>query len=390
MPNDRPLPAEDFHVDADIRVAETLPARAFTDPEFQRLEMATLFERSWLLVPEPAAPGDLQRPLAEALAPRGARVPVTLLGRPLFLQRGWDDDALRLFPNTCTHAWYPLVLGPSRGPSVTCGQHGRKFSCDGRFLSQAGFEKAEGFPRESDHLTLMPVEAWAGLLFACLGAPRAPLEDVLAPVRASVAKLPLDRMTHSGVPPERRTVDGNWKLHAWNYMDSFHVAHVHRAPGGLADAIDLASYRTEIHGDAALQWAYARNPDHGFPTSQLPERFADTTGEGRRVFALWWLVLPNLALNFYPWGLSVNCWMPGGDPERTDFLWSHHVVDEDLYARRDATWLSEQVDREDVDALALVRRGMRSGHAPRGRFAAGAEAGPHWFHRRVYESVVLG
>ncbi len=385
----------DFQVDEDIRKAETLPAGAFIDPGFLERELATVFSRAWLLVPDRGAgalTGEDARPLAEALAVRGARVPISVAGKPLFLQRGWDDDRLRCFPNVCTHAWYPLVTGPSRGSSLTCGQHGRKFDCGGRFLSQPGFDgagaKGAAFPRECDHLRALPVEAWGPFLFVCLGTepPLAPLADVLRPVSESVAAIPQDGMRPVANPAgEVREVGGNWKQHAWNYMDSFHVTYIHRAPGGLADAIDLASYRTELHRHAALQWVYARDPAHGFDPALVPARMRHPE---KRVFALWWFVFPNLALNFYPWGLSVNVYMPVPDhPDRTLFLWYQRVLDEAKWRDRDRIWLSKQVDEEDVDAMAQVARGIRSGLAPRGRFAPDAETGPHWFHKRVYETV---
>ena len=50
-------------------------------------------------------------------------------------------------------------------------------------------------------------------------------------------------------------------------------------------------------------------------------------------------------------------------------------------------WLSSQVDAEDVDALAQVARGLRSGFAPRSKFAPEQERGVHWFHRLVSRSV---
>src|SRR5687767_13491125 len=103
-----PLTAEQCRVDDDIRRAETLPAAAFVDGEFAQRELDTLFRTSWQLLPDH---GDDPRPLDEQVTARGTRVPVSLLGRPLYLQRGWDDDVLRAFPNTCTHAWHPLVLG---------------------------------------------------------------------------------------------------------------------------------------------------------------------------------------------------------------------------------------------------------------------------------------
>src|SRR5262249_19693462 len=161
----------DFHVDDDIRRAEGLPARAVTDVHFLNRELATIFERAWLAVPDAAGPargatGDDARPLVQQVASRGSRVPIAQLGRPLFLQRGWDDDALRCFPNTCTHAWFPLVIGASRGPTLVCGQHGRRFDCEGKFVSQQGFTgDIPDFPRPCDHLTSLPIQTWRRLTF---------------------------------------------------------------------------------------------------------------------------------------------------------------------------------------------------------------------------------
>lgn len=380
------LQPKDFEVHADIARASTLPASAFTSREFLRAELATVFASSWLLLPERGGPDARAdpRPLADLVTRRGACAPFTLLDKPLFLQRDWSGR-LHAFPNVCTHAWHTLVQGPERLRSITCPQHGRQFDCAGRFQSQPGFEKAAGFPRDEDHLRDLPVAAWAKLVFACLGSPALPFEEAFGPVAESVKDLGVEGFQRKPLAAEARELPGNWKQHAWNYMDSLHIPYIHRKPGGLADAVELDTYRTELFPHAALQWAYAREPAHGFAPELLPKRFA---AKRRRVFALWWFVWPNLTLNFYPWGLSVNVYEPMPDkPDRTRFLWYHHVADEKKYAERDAVWKMREVDDEDVDALSQVRRGAASGLAARGRFAPGKEEGPHWFHRKVYEGV---
>jgi choline monooxygenase len=368
------------HVDDDIRRAETLPASAFTEPSFLARELDTIFRSSWLCVPER---GDDPRPLDEQVAARGSRVPITVLDRPLFVQRGWDDDTLRCFPNTCTHAWFPLVIGASRGPTLVCGQHGRRFDCQGKFVSQQGFTgDIPDFPRDCDHLTSLPISTWRRLTFVNMD--KAASFDV-SEIDASLAKMPAmpERMS-----AEIRDIHGNWKQHAWNFLDHFHIGFVHRAPHGLADAIDLASYKTELYDKSVLQWVYARDAADGFDPAWLPERFHDTSGKNRRVFALWWFVFPNLALNFYPWGLSVNVYQPiPGRPDSTRFVWYQFALDRDKHAERDRRWLSSQVDAEDVDALAQVSRGLRSGFAPRGRFAPEHEQAAHWFHRSVARAI---
>jgi len=370
-----------WHVDDDIRLAEGLPASTFTDREFLSRELATIFSRSWQVVTER---GEDPRPLDEQLAARGSRVPITVNDKPLFLQRAWDDEALRAFPNTCTHAWYPLVLGASRGPTLVCAQHGRRFDCAGKVISQQGFETKA--MRPCDSLTALPVEAWRRLTWINFDPHAARLETVLAPVESSLAKMPAipERMS-----AEIREVPGNWKQHAANYLDQFHIGFVHRAPGGLADAVDLGSYTTELYDQSVLQWVYARDPSDGFDPTWLPDRFADP--KGRRVFALWWFIFPNLTLNFYPWGLSVNIYSPIPDrPDATRFTWYQLALDRAKHAERDRRWLSSQVDAEDVDALAQVARGLKSGFAPRSKFAPEQERGVHWFHRAVARAIVPG
>ncbi len=315
---------------------------------------------------------------------RGAAAPFALLGKPLFLQRDWDGT-IRAFPNVCTHAWHTLVAGPERHRVVTCPQHGRQFDAAGRCLSQPAFDKLPGFPSDEDHLPAYPVEALGDLLFTCLGEPEIPFTRALAPVLDSITRFPVDALRRRPLDGEVRELAGNWKQHAWNYLDSLHIPFVHKRPGGLADAIDASSYRTELFDRAVLQWAFAREAAHGFDPAFLPDRFRDGA---RRVFALWWFVFPNLTLNFYPWGLSINSYEPvPGKPGRTLFRWYHHVLDEDAYAKRDAWYFLTDTDAEDVDALTHVARGVASGLAGRGRFAPGAEAGPHWFHRLVDRSV---
>jgi choline monooxygenase len=370
-------PAE-FHVDEDVAKARTLPARAFTDPAFLNAELATIFARNWLF----AAPPDESegRSLAEMLVLRGSHLPLTVLDQPLFLQRDWQGR-LRCFPNVCTHAWFPLVHGPGRERVIVCRQHGRRFDTQGRFVSQPGF--AGGCPE--DDLPDLPVAEWGPFLFVGLGQPAMPFAEAWKDIDASAACLPLAQLRRRPAASDVREVDGNWKQHAWNYMDVFHLTYIHRAPGGLVDALDMDSYRTELSAGAALQWAYANDPAHGFDPSLLPARFGHPT---KRVFALWWFVFPNLTLNFYPWGLSVNVYMPvPGKPNRTQFLWRHYVFDEARYERIEEIWLNRQVDAEDVDAIRQVSRGARSSLARPGRFAPGEETGPHWFHRLVYAGV---
>ncbi len=382
----RSISAEKVFVDPEIGRAESLPASAFVDPEFLTLELRTVFANTWLFVPQKRISEQDSVALSDILTKNGSRVPFSLLERPLFLQR--RTEGLNCFPNVCTHAWHPLVESADAGGRIICPQHGRQFGADGKFLSHAGFERLRDFPRESDHLRSLHVEEWGPFVFVCLENPLIPFRELLENVQQSIPGIPIRSLKYHYVPDEVREVEGNWKQHAWNYMDNYHIRFVHKGPGGLSDAIDLNSYRTELYHYSALQWAYARKPEHGFNPDQVAPRFQDARHPDRRVFALWWFIYPNLTLNFYPWGLSVNQYMPvPGKPDRTQFHWYQYSLDEAKFQQRNKTWLSKQVDAEDIEAIGLVTKGCRSGFAPRGRFAPKEEAGPHWFHRLVYTTA---
>lgn len=382
----REFSRKDFFVDPDVGKAASLPDSAFVDPDFLELELNTIFNKTWILAPRHAS-SDRSMTVTKLLDKGGSRVPFSLLGRPLFLQTNLKRE-MNCFPNVCTHAWHPLVESASVGGSIVCPQHGREFDAEGRFVFHKGFEKLQDFPRDSDNLRRLHVKNWGPFIFICLGQPVSQFERIVESVKGSIPGLNLESLNYRQGANESREVDGNWKQHAWNYMDNYHIRFVHKGPGGLADAIDLGSYETELYENSALQWAYARRQVDGFDPTQVANRFRDPKHPDKRVFALWWFIFPNLTLNFYPWGLSVNQYMPvPGRPDRTQFHWLQYSLDEAKFEQRNKVWLNQQVDAEDIEAISLVSKGARSGFAPRGRFAPLEESGPHWLHRLIYTTI---
>jgi len=225
------LPVKEFFVDPNIDRAESLPASAFVDPEFLELELETIFAHTWLLAPRENDSQDGLATSTDPIGKTGSRVPFNLLGKPFFLQRG-QHGRLNCFPNVCTHAWHPLVGSSSVGGAIICPQHGRQFDNEGRFVAQAGFEKVDGFPRESDHLRNVHVDEWGQWVFVSTSDPLAPFREFIETVQQSVPGIKLASLRRHRFDGEVREVDGNWKQHAWNYMDNFHIKFVHKGPGG--------------------------------------------------------------------------------------------------------------------------------------------------------------
>jgi len=110
--------------------------------------------------------------------------------------------------------------------------------------------------------------------------------------------------------------------------------------------------------------AYARDDENGFGHQFLADRFR-TRKSFEESVCLVVVYLPQHNPELYPWGLSVNVYMPiPGKPDKTLFLWLQYALDEEKVRHRNSTWLSDQVDAEDIEAISFVSKGAKSGLRP--------------------------
>lgn len=396
------FPEEYMRVDTDIRKAARLPRETLWDRDWLEVELETFFRIFWMCLPN----GFLQKKVAEQvvslsdlipLAGQEEPFPMPFLGEPLFLKRDSKpagNPDVHCLLDVCPHTGFPLCEKTQirRDTYIECQTHGLTVGPDGTFFRHPAIKNPDQRIRERLSVPNYPLTRWNNLDFICRGNPIVPFMDLMRKIEEVISLLPLHEFRHVPQEQEYRRLDGNWKQHAENYMDSFHIRWFHKK--GLRDAIIFPSYRTELYQDSpfvSLQWVYATDPDSGFDPLYLPDRFYDPRHPERRVFALWFFVLPNLALNFHPWGLSVNVYLPvPGDPGKTDFYWHHFVWDPKKYEERDSRWLNSRVDAEDVEGIRLARAALASRSFPGHRGVFGdeeAEKGPHWFHLRTYEAV---
>jgi choline monooxygenase len=348
-----------FPIDPDIRKASTLPGEFYTDPRTFDQCRDRVFSRTWQFV------GDAERVKAP-----GQAWPVTLLpgflDEPLLFTRD-HDDRVHCLANVCTHRGNLLVEGPCQARQLRCRYHGRTFHLDGRMQSMPEFEGVDGFPSAADDLPRVPWAAWKRFLFVALDPPES-LPAVFRPLDDRVGWLPLEDFCREEATCREYLVRANWALYCDNYLEGFHIPFVHPA---LNQSLDYGSYTTELFPSCNLQLGIARDGEECF---DLPGGHPDA---GRRVAAYYFWVFPNLMLNFYPWGLSVNVVRPLEvgltRVEFLTYLWRPEK-------RRDAAGL-DRVEREDEAVVECVQRGVRSRFYGRGRYSPTREQGVHHFHR---------
>jgi choline monooxygenase len=231
------------------------------------------------------------------------------------------------------------------------------------------FADAKNFPSASDNLPQVPFAAWSNHAFAALD-PAAPLEAFLGDIMARLAAPQVERFRLDPAHSRDCVINAHWALYVENYLEGFHIPFVH---AGLNRVVDYASYAGELFRYATLQVALAKEGETAF---DLPPGSAD---HGRRVAAYYAWIFPNLMLNFYPWGLSLNRVVPEA-LDRTRIEFRAYVGDESKLGQGAGAAL-DQVELEDEAIVEAVQRGVRSRFYREGRYSPSRERGTHHFHR---------
>jgi choline monooxygenase len=204
--------------------------------------------------------------------------------------------------------------------------------------------------------------------------PAAPLADFLGDLQARLAWVPFECLRHDASRDRDFEIDAHWALYVENYLEGLHIPFIHPA---LNRVLDYHGYTTELYRYANLQLALAREGEAAF---DLP---LDSPDHGRRVAAYYWWVFPNLMLNVYPWGLSLNLVQPLGIA-RTRIAFRSYVGDASKLDAGAGSGL-DQVELEDEEAVQAVQRGVRSRWYRHGRYSPSKEQGVHHFHRLLAE-----
>jgi len=356
-----------FEVHPEVRKASTLPSEFYTDPSVFEASRESIFARSWQFVGR-----------IDAVAVPGQATPITLLegclDEPVLFTRDRDDQMYCL-SNVCTHRGNILCEGSTHGNSLRCRYHGRRFAMDGKMLSMPEFDGVEGFPSPADDLPKVPFGSWRDFLFAGV-KPSGTLEDYLSDVQARVGWLPIEEFVPAPERSRDYLVHGHWALYIDNYLEGFHIPYIH---ADLNATLDYGTYRTELMTYGNLQLGTAADAEEAF---DLPESSPD---HGTRIAAYYFWMFPNLMLNFYPWGLSVNVVRPLG-PALTKvsfipFVWKPEKLAQGAGAALD------RVEREDEAVVELVQRGLRSRFYSQGRYSPEREKGVHQFHRMIADHL---
>ena len=341
-----------FDINADIRFAETLSSEFYTGENYFEESKEKIFARSWQLV---GAKNEIDN-----LKP--FTILEDFLDEPVLISA--ENENLHCLSNVCTHRGKILIEKECKMSGIRCNYHGRRFDLSGKLLSMPEFETAENFPSEKDDLPRIPFESWNDFLFVSIN-PLTRLKDFFPESENFLQKLNFENLRFFSA--EDYTVRAHWALYCENYLEGFHIPFVHKS---LNETIDYGSYETKLFRFSNLQIGYAKSIEDAFDFD-------------KSIAALYLFVFPNLMLNFYPWGLSVNVVKPlKKDLTKVSYL--TYVSDESKLNKGAGADL-ETVEFEDQKVVESVQKGINSRFYEKGRYSPSKERGTHHFHRLIAE-----
>ncbi|MDB4126851.1 aromatic ring-hydroxylating dioxygenase subunit alpha [Flavobacteriales bacterium] len=350
-------------IDIDIAKAATLQGEFYASNKNFNITLEKIFSRNWQFITDDSK-------LKENKAAFPFQFLSDLLPEPLVLINNEGD--INCFSNVCTHRGNILIKEPCLiKKHITCGYHGKQFDTCGKFKFMPKTEGMQNFPSIQDDLPEIAVAKWRQFIFSSL-APDFKFEELIKDVEERIGWMPIKVFKYREDLSKDYYVKANWALYCDNYLEGFHIPFIH---ADLNAVLDFNSYDVETFKYSNLQLGIAKDDDICF---DLPKESKDY---GMKIAAYYFWLFPNLMLNFYPWGLSVNIITPISVNETKvqfkSYVWDETKLDSGAGADLD------KVELEDEEIVQQVQKGVASRFYKHGRFSPTMEKGVHHFHTLI-------
>lgn len=351
-----------FKESEDIKKAFTLSTDFYTDYKLFEESKEKIFSKAWLYTCD-----------SQVVKNKQDVFPLNFyhdfLNEPILFSRD-ENEIVHCLSNVCTHRGNVLQDKAGNRKLLSCSYHGRCFKLDGSFKSMPCFEKAENFPSKDDDLCNIPFKEWLNMFFVNLSGTNG-FEKTIAPINERLDYLRLEDLVYHKDKSRDYDLNANWMLYCENYMEGFHIPFVHPS---LNESLAFEEYDYELYDHCNLQLGIAKENELCF---NIPKGHLDY---GKKVYAYYYFLYPNMMLNFYPWGLSVNIIYPQGlEKTKISFRTYLYPSEEHLYENNGI----HQTEMEDEAIVLQVQKGVKSKFYKRGRYSPSMEKAVHWFHQKI-------
>ncbi|MBV1908763.1 MAG: aromatic ring-hydroxylating dioxygenase subunit alpha [Kangiellaceae bacterium] len=356
------LDFSEFLIESSEDNAHALHASTYNTLEFLKFEQKAIFEKQWQLV------GHVSQ-----LKNTGDQFVVKVGKYPLVIVRN-EDNGIRALHNVCRHRAGPVATGKGNSKVLRCKYHGWTYQLDGQLRSAPEMQSTPNFEVCQHKLPEAFVEIWQGFIFASIDKPDVDIEHLLANIVETIKPINLENFSFSH--RDEYIIDCNWKVYMDNYLEGYHLPHVHP---GLNKLLDYRSYDTKL-----FEWySYQYSPLENESNNQADIYY----GEGS---AHYYCIFPNLMLNILPGRLQTNIILPEGH-QKTKILFDYYYADLESESTKKLikkdTEFSDEVQQEDIDICEKVQVGLNSGSYQAGRLCSKREMGVLHFQNLVRRTI---
>ena len=320
--------------------AKSLPAGFYTDQAFLDYEIEHLFHKEWLCLGR-----------VEEIPAAGDYFTLDVVGEPLLVVRD-QQQAIRIFSNVCRHRGMPVASDKGNTNTFVCPYHAWSYDTQGQLLRTPFIEGRADFPINDCQLPEFNSTVWGGFIFVNLDGRAAPLQPRLVGLEPLLKNYHIDDMTILYNNPE--VWNTNWKCLTENFMEGYHLSHVHRETLHPVTPTRLCEHFPPGEG-------YIGYYSH-FPPD-LPQRgyYPPDLTEKERNYSVMFAVMPGLVSGAAGHMMSYICLYP----RDVDTVYAKQGIafsDANISAaeQNKVVDLFERTMAEDKEQLGNLQRGMKS------------------------------
>jgi len=342
--------------------AYALDASLYRDKDFLQLEKIHLFQKHWQLMGH------------ENQIPQiGDNLSIQIGDLPIIIVRKQNNDLIALH-NVCRHRAGPLAVETGNNPVLRCQYHGWSYDLNGQLKSAPEMQSTQNFDICQHHLPKAHLEIWQGFIFVSVEPPSLSVAQMLGPITEQIKPIGLNAMRFHH--RDEYIIQCNWKVYMDNYLEGYHLPHVHP---GLSKLLDYRQYETKLYDHYSYQLS---------PLDNEKNNNADIYyGEGS---AHYYTIFPNLMLNILPGRLQTNRVLPlAVDQTRVifDYYYSNLRSESTQKLIEQDQSFSDEVQQEDVDICEKVQIGLASDSYNAGPLCEKREQGLVHFHNLIRKNL---
>lgn len=200
------------------RMYHRLPVDAYTSADWFAREQRLIFSRCWRYAG-----------LAEDVPGPGHFISVQAGLNNIFIVMG-RDHRLRAFHNICRHRGTRLIraVGKTR-KALTCPYHDWTYDLEGNLISvpDEATEYPDGLDKTCLGLKPAAVDIWRGMLFVHPDPDAASLAEWFGAVEPYLGPHKPAELVEYPEAHQSYEIRANWKIVVENYIDVYHLSHLH-------------------------------------------------------------------------------------------------------------------------------------------------------------------